>query len=212
MPNTEQLNGIGALMQKDAVKELLKIIMEEIANGIPEIISDLPVDISTEEEFPEEMKGKIPNAFAVFKAIMKVNHIFLKFVKSEDGKTFEEMVEGQVPQEMCFYVFKDNAADDLFDLYFYDSQQGKYVNIGSTSVGNIGFDPSKFWSKEELNIDEILADYWNKTELDITTILEDYVRKSDLNLDEYIRKDELSSITAEDVRTMWGEVQNPESV
>ena len=59
MPNTEQLNGIGALMQKDAVKELLKIIMEEIANGIPEIISDLPVDISTEEEFPEEFNAYV---------------------------------------------------------------------------------------------------------------------------------------------------------
>lgn len=207
MSNTETLN-IGNLMQRDAIKELLKIIMEEIKNNMVETIADLPIDIATEEEFPEEMKGKVPDAFAVFKAIKKINHIYLKFVKAEGEKTFEQMMEGETPQEMCFYVFKDSTTDDSFDLYFYDSQQGKYVNVGSTNVGSIGLDPSKYWSKEELNLDEVLANYWNKTELDITTMLEVYVKKADLNLDEYVRKDELTAITADDVRTMWTEVQN----
>lgn len=203
---------LGSFMQKEAVKELLKIIMEEIKANMLETVDEIPVDLATEAEFPEADKNKVPTAFATFKAIKKINHIFLKFVKSEDGKTFEEMMENETPQEMCFYVFKDSSADDSFDLYFYDSQQGKYVNIGSTSLGSIGFDPSLYWSKEELNVETILADYWKKDELDITTILSDYVKKDELNLDEFIKKSDVTFITPTDVRTMWEEVKTEASV
>lgn len=201
-------SNMGSFMQREAVKEILKVVMEEIRLNTLETLDDIPVDIATEEEFPDSLKETVPTSFAVFKAIKKINHIFLKFVKSEMGKTFEEMMENETPQEMCFYVFKDSGSDDQFDLYFYDSQQGKYVNVGSTNLGTIGFDPSMYWSKEELNITEILKDYWNKNDIDITNMLSDYVRKDELDLSQFIRRDELTTITVNDVRTMWEEVKS----
>lgn len=199
-----EVTNLGSFMQEAALRELLRLIFDEIKNNALATLEELPMDLATEEEFPEADKMKVPTAFAVFKAIKKINHVYLRFVKSEDGKTFEQMMENETPAEMCFYVFKENSEDSAFDLYFYDSQQGKYVNVGSTDLGNVNVDLSGYWSKEELKITDILSGYWSKEELK----LEDLVKVGDIDLTQYIRRDEIDTITADDVTAMWNEIKN----
>lgn len=201
---TTGLADLGSFMQPKALRELLRIIFQEIKDNTLATLEEIPMDVATEEEFPESEKMKVPTAFAVYKAIKKINHVYLRFIKSEGGKTFKEMMAAETPQELCFYVFKDSSSDNQFDLYFYDSQQGDYVNVGSTDLSGMQVDLSGYWSKEELKIEDILSGYWSKEELKI----EDLVKVGDLDLSQYIRRDEIGTITADDVNTMWNEIKN----
>lgn len=198
LSNTE-----GSMIQKEALEKLIEIIFAAIAACKFETTDEIPIDYATEEEIPEDIAGQIPTSLAVYRAVKKIGHIYLKFVQSKDGKTFEEMMEDKTPEEMCFYVFKDGTADANFDLYFYDSQQGKYVNIGSTNMGDATIELDNYWSKDELKIEELKTDITN-------AVLEALNAGGDeeptINLEEYIRKDEVEVITADEVQAMWDAV------
>lgn len=193
----------GSMIQKEALEKLIEIIFEAIAANKVNLIDEIPLEYATEEEIPADAVSKVPTVLAVYRAVKKVGHIYLRFVKSEDGKTFEEMQADKTPEEMCFYVFKDSTDDASFDLYFYDSQQGKYVNIGSTS-----FDPStinldNYWSKDELVIDTLKTEI---TEAVIAALKEQMPDSPVVNMDEYVRKDEVEVITPDQVQEMWDAV------
>lgn len=131
-----------------------------------DIVDSVPM--TPEAAGQEIMRHKAPSAKAVYDALHTVDHLSMKFVKARfTGSTFEDTMAGKVPEEMTLYVFKDRVNDDLFDLYIYDSQQGKYIKCGSAGIdiaignsqGGIG-DPTEFWTKEELDV----TAYWRKDE------------------------------------------------
>lgn len=188
--NVNTLNG--SHLEKEALRKLLELIMNEIESAKTKTVDEIPIDLAEESQIDTEVASKVPTVLGVYRAIKKINHAYLKFVKSEDGKTFEQMMEGVVPTELCFYLFKDGDEDTIFDLYIYDAQQGKFVTIGSTSFETIDVDLSGYWSKEELDITTLLEGYWSKEEFDPN---------------DYIRKDEVDIITASEVQEIWNSIK-----
>lgn len=196
-------NTDGSMIQKEALEKLIEIIFDAIATCKFDATDEIPIEYATEEEIPENLAKKIPTSLAVYRAVKKIGHIYLKFVQAKDGKTFEQMMEDKTPEEMCFYVFKDSSTDANFDLYFYDSQQGKYVNIGSTNMGDASIKLDGYWSKDELKIEELKTDIVNAV---LDALKGEGEDEPTINLEDYIRKDEVEVITADEVQSMWDAV------
>ena len=179
---------------------VIELLMKEIDKSKVDIASVVDMTAASVENLGTE-RNKLTTVEAVYNAVKSANHAGFKFVKSVDGKSFEEMMENISPQELTFYVFKDNDADNIFDLYIYDAQQGKYVKIGETSFEGNNVDLTGYWSKNELDITE-----YAKT-ADIPDVSK-FITAADINLDNYVTKDENEVMTAAEVVVMFNNIKN----
>lgn len=201
------LNGVkGSTITREALEKLMQIIFDTMEAQKVTVTDNIPIDVESEDDLDTVIASQVPTVLAVYKAIKKINHVYLRFVKSVDGKSFKEMMEDATPEEMCFYIFKDSATDNNFDLYFYDSQQGDYVNIGSTMFDISSLKLDGYWSKEELKVEDMLEQF--KEAVDVTDVLKGYWSKDEFDPSEYLKKDDIDVVTPDDVQSMWDAIVN----
>lgn len=181
---TKYLDGV---LDRVGVEKLVEIIIDTIIENTVKTANVIPSD--TSKDGYEDIKNHAATVEAVYNAMRTINHAALKFVKSTDGKNFEEMMTGTEPHELTFYVFKEGDTDNEFDLFIYDSQQGKYVNIGKTTFPSTG------------GVTD-LSGYWSKDELDIT----EYIKSSELDLSNYVNKNEVQILTVSDVEEICNRI------
>lgn len=171
---------LDGVIDKTGIEKLIDVMIDFILENKTKTSNVIPADSSASGY--ADIKDNAATVEAVYNAIRTSNHVGMKFVKSTDGKTFEEMMTGVEPSEITFYVFKDNDADTNFDLFIYDAQQGKYVQIGTASFSG----------------DVDLSGYWSKDELDIT----EYMKKNEFDSSRYVLKEEVNILTVTDVENI----------
>lgn len=208
--------GEKVVIEREAIEELIRLILDEVKGSALEIQTSNFIPGTSEEANDSDMAKKIPTVLAVFNAMKSIDHLRLKFVKSKNGKTFKQMMEGVTPSEVTFYVFKDSANDQNFDLYLYDAQQGDYISVASSLTvslpGTAGsdIDFGNFWTKDDFAI----SDYIKRDELEdllkeyegISKDLEGYLKKEEAD-EIYLKIEDLEVITATEVRNMFDKVK-----
>lgn len=189
-------------MSNDSVKRLIELIMGEVNTRMPDIATEIPM--TTEDANSEENKNKIPTVLAVFNALCTIDHIKFRLMKGAEDQEFEDYMLDKTPEELALYFYRPANANK-FDLWIYDATSG-YARVGydGVSLEDLGLDG--YWSKEELDMNA----YWSKEELDIDSItggidLGAYAKITDL--ENYVRKDEIGTMTEEDVEEIFNTVK-----
>lgn len=189
-------------LSNDSVRKLIELLIAEMKTRVPEVASVIPM--TTEEANAADVKDKIPTVLAVYNALSSVDHIKFRIMKGAVDQTFEDYMGDTTPEELALYFYK--TADKVnYDLWIYDSQTG-YVRVGYDSVSEEDLNLTNYWSKDELDV----TAYWRKDELSIDDItggidLGNYVTTADLEA--YVKKDEIGTMTAEEVEVIFNEVK-----
>lgn len=205
MANLDFMEGKDLYLNQAAVKKLIELIMNEVRTSIPGIINAIP---GTEDEVnKDDVKGKLPTVLAVFNALKTVDHIKFRVIKGNEGQTFEDAMTGKVPEEVALYFYRTTDAKN-FDLYIYDSTKGEYFPVGKDTISAEDLGLDQYWSKSELDINA----YWSKSELNIEDFvtqqqIEDLVAGS-VDLTGYVKKEDLGTLTAEQVEAIWNQVKS----
>ena len=192
-------------LSRDAVKRLIELLIDDVKGKLPVVIGSIPM--TTEEANSPGVKDSIPTALAVFNALSQIDHIKFRLMKGDPGQSFEDYMADKTPEEVALYLYR-TADTPNFDLWIYDSTQG-FARVGKDSVSAEDLDLSDYWSKTELDINA----YWSKDELRIEDIvkredLADYVKTADL--EPYLKRDEIGTMSREELEAIWDEVKAAE--
>lgn len=192
-------------LSKDAVKRLIELLLEDVKSKLPNLTGTIPMTV--EEANSPDVKDSIPTVLAVFNALSQIDHIKFRLMKGNPGQSFEDYMSDKTPEEVALYLYR-TADTPNFDLWIYDSTQG-FARVGKDSVSAGDLDLADYWSKTELDINA----YWSKEELK----LEDIVRREDLadylksaDLDQYLKKDDIGTMSREELEAIWDEVKSAE--
>lgn len=189
-------------LSNNALRKLITLLVDDVSARLPILQTVMPM--TYEEANAADVKDNVPTVLAVFKALEQIDHIKFRLMKGQPGQSFEDYMTGKTPEELALYLYR-TADTPNFDLWIYDASQG-YARVGKDSVSAEDLDLTNYWSKEELDING----YWSKEELRITDFvstetLGEYAKLVDL--DAYLRKDEIDAMTEEQVEEIFNEVK-----